>query len=96
MTNYLNETRKYFLVIMSLGAIALMGSCGDKPTEICDDGVDNDGDSAIDCNDSACIGDAACENTDTNTDTDTDTDTGDSDTGEASKSGSLFQHLMGL
>ncbi|MCB9530027.1 MAG: hypothetical protein H6701_16855, partial [Myxococcales bacterium] len=37
------------------------GPCGDiGEDEICDDGVDNDGDEAIDCEDADCGGDPAC------------------------------------
>jgi len=33
---------------------------GDVPPETCDDGIDNDGNGAIDCADAACAQDAAC------------------------------------
>jgi hypothetical protein len=38
----------------------LSSSCNPAP-EICDDGVDNDCDTDIDCDDSDCTGDPACE-----------------------------------
>ncbi len=34
---------------------------GEVPAEVCDDGLDNDGNGAIDCADAACAEDAACE-----------------------------------
>lgn len=41
------------------GVCALYPSnCG--PTEVCNDGLDNDADGAIDCADAACAGDASC------------------------------------
>jgi hypothetical protein len=41
------------------------GSCldagGGTPTEICDNGIDDDGDGATDCDDSDCTNDPACQ-----------------------------------
>ena len=50
---------------------------GDSSGE-CNDGIDNDDDGLIDCNDSGCASRPACEESDTDTDTDTDSglDTG--------------------
>ncbi len=31
------------------------------PSEVCDDGVDNDGDGVVDCQDSNCVGDPSCD-----------------------------------
>ena len=36
------------------------GEDGGGGCEICDDGIDNDGDTYIDCNDFDCSGDPAC------------------------------------
>ncbi len=51
---------------------------GDNAGE-CMDGIDNDGDGFIDCDDQDCLTKPACNegDTDTDTDSDTDTDTGD-------------------
>jgi hypothetical protein len=50
------------LFLLSLGALALgvsMSACGSK-TEVCDNGIDDDGNGAIDCADRACAGIGVC------------------------------------
>ena len=74
-------------------------SCGDKSDDDdddrwegqnageCDDGADNDGDGAYDCNDSDCAGAPDCEEADADTDADTDTDTDTDNDGDGWASG---------
>jgi hypothetical protein len=53
----------YWIVVDSAqpepGGYRLAVSC-EEPDEICDDGLDNDGNGDIDCDDAVCAGDAAC------------------------------------
>lgn len=56
-----------------------LGSCSDPvPVEICNNGVDDDGNQLIDCDDSHCTNDPACTVGDGDGDADSDTD-GDGD-----------------
>ncbi|MEZ4235936.1 MAG: M4 family metallopeptidase [Myxococcota bacterium] len=48
---------------VTLTAKTAGGSTNPPPAEVCDDGVDNDGDGATDCNDSDCTNDPACTST---------------------------------
>src|SRR5262245_4773024 len=53
-------------LVLSLGFCAalvypLVPSIGHAAKEICDNGIDDDGDKAIDCEDSDCSGDPSCK-----------------------------------
>ena len=54
-----------FLLLSLLGSsLVTLTACGEKTTEICDDGVDNDENGSLDCADEACGGDATCADAD--------------------------------
>ena len=54
-----------FLLLSLLGSsVVTLTACGDKTTEICDDGIDNDENGSLDCADEACGGDAMCADAD--------------------------------
>ena len=43
-----------------LSLLLLLTACTTDPESICDDGLDNDADGMLDCDDPDCSGDAAC------------------------------------
>jgi len=60
---------------VALLLLILLAACDQATEVICGDGLDNDADGMLDCDDPDCSGDAACSEGDTDTDTDADTDT---------------------
>ena len=55
------ETGEQSMVINACFGFCVDGFCGDVETD-CSDGIDNDGDGEIDCDDSNCANDVACLN----------------------------------
>lgn len=54
-----------FLLLSLLGSsVVTLTACGDKAAEVCNDGVDNDENGYLDCDDEACGGDATCADAD--------------------------------
>ena len=53
------------LLLSLLGSSMItLSACGEKTVEVCDDGIDNDENGSLDCNDEACGGDAVCADLD--------------------------------
>ncbi len=68
--------------LLALSLMLLCGCPDEAATEICDDATDNDGDGAIDCDDSDCASWPGCEEgDDDDSATADDDDAGDDDTG---------------
>ena len=55
--NHAFAGRRWSVVMALLTALALYAA---PPVELCDDGIDNDGNGLVDCDDEACAGDPAC------------------------------------
>ena len=54
-----------FLLLSLLGSsVVTLTACGEKTVEVCNDGVDNDENGYLDCDDEACGSDATCADAD--------------------------------
>lgn len=65
---------RFFTFSMVSAMFVGLAACNGGGAEDCSDNADNDGDAAVDCDDSECATDAACDDTNDTTDT---TDTND-------------------
>ena len=50
----------WLLTLLSGSLLTNLLACGDKTVEVCDDGIDNDDNGFLDCNDESCSSDALC------------------------------------
>ncbi len=66
--------QRFFMMLFSVGSLALLGGCHvlmdisdeTQPREICDNGLDDDGDGTVDCHDSDCEFSSLCSTNNVN------------------------------